>query len=285
MLTYGITINQITVIAGLCLIIAFFFYFYSAYKFVTQESKQSLLDYSKTTILPVVQKMPSKWFDWIKYIFIIGVFSIIKENTHDLYLSVIISISYLAILIDTYIFVHGLYFDTIFTPVDIRITQLESIYAEASNVLNERERINNEIERTKIKLDECKKIAKKNDDTLNAKRRQLDQRKYLHIGADKEQKILQEFIEDIDLKSKRNNENIHDLEVNIDNLSESIKAMFHYNELKSMLDKAKGSTISIKKMLRILGFFTALFITFYIYGLINYLIPLYLLYHLDKSVS
>lgn len=51
---------------------------------------------------------PSKWFDWLKWILIIGAISAIEKQSPDEYLGTIIYISYMAILIDSFYYVYNI---------------------------------------------------------------------------------------------------------------------------------------------------------------------------------
>ncbi len=53
---------------------------------------------------------PSKWFDWLKWVLIIGAISAIEKQKPDEYLGIIIYISYAAILIDSYYYVYNIFY-------------------------------------------------------------------------------------------------------------------------------------------------------------------------------
>jgi hypothetical protein len=62
---------------------------------------------SKINNFGFLSKMPSKWFDWLKCVLIIGSFSYIEQENPNSLLNIIISISYFALLFDSYIFIYN----------------------------------------------------------------------------------------------------------------------------------------------------------------------------------
>jgi hypothetical protein len=69
----------------------------------TVESILQEITKKKRTLISALSRLPSKWFDWLKWILIIGAFSIIEKKQQDSYLEYIIFLSYAAVLLDTYI--------------------------------------------------------------------------------------------------------------------------------------------------------------------------------------
>lgn len=65
-------------------------------------------DYLKTIFKDIDHKdlllnFSSKWFDWLKWMLIIGSISLVESKIHDIYLTAIIYVSYGALLLNLYI--------------------------------------------------------------------------------------------------------------------------------------------------------------------------------------
>lgn len=81
--------------------------------------------------------IPNKWFDWLKWVLIIGFFSYIQQSYSDIYLDVIIYISYLTIFIDSFNFIYNSASEFFSKPVDAIASDIEAIESDLDDAANE----------------------------------------------------------------------------------------------------------------------------------------------------
>jgi hypothetical protein len=99
-----------------CLII---FIYIASYKLNVGFLKISKLDFLRISVLYILSKLPSKWFDWLKWILIISAFSYIEKQNSDFYLMMVIYISYVAIFIDSYNFFYISIITIVYKPMTV----------------------------------------------------------------------------------------------------------------------------------------------------------------------
>lgn len=104
--------NNIILPGGIIFIILFILspfiiFYYGLYRLNIVFGKISIIYYLKVTILEILPKLPSKWFDWLKFVLIIGALSLLNFNYKNGIIMLIIYISYLALFLDFYFFIYN----------------------------------------------------------------------------------------------------------------------------------------------------------------------------------
>lgn len=240
--------------------VAFIFLFYISYKANTKYSNNSLIDYLKTTIFSVTQKLPLKWFDWMKFILIIGAFSVFEEKSHDQYLQIIIVISYAAILFDSYNFMYNSYNDIFCRPTyaffrylnDNKIKQSDDLLKQLDDTIKQS---NDEIRQSDDEIRQSDDIIKQYEDTME---RMLIERKISSEDLQKQKDKLQKLTDELQERKDGLQKGKIDLQKRKDELEKYI--------------------CSMEKSLPIVGLIFSAAITFSIYLLVNYLVEIYIVY-------
>lgn len=129
-------------------------------------SKMSIKDYVRNITAEPILKLPLKWFDWLKFVIIIGTLSALNTTYNDKYIFIIIYISYLAMFFDFYYFIYNFANTAIHkTEADFvdRMTKDYNYYIRAgilTLVQKEKGLISEEIEKDES-MDEIKEDIKK----------------------------------------------------------------------------------------------------------------------------
>ena len=109
------------------------------------------------------QYLPIKWFEWLKWVLIIGAISIIGEDTPDILLQSIILISYIAIAMDSYHTIYKLFLSLFYINID---NSLKSLY----NRLDELEEFIKSVDELKLLAGTVELYSKEARETIiNAK--------------------------------------------------------------------------------------------------------------------
>jgi hypothetical protein len=128
----SISLNKIFLIMDILLILSTMFIYFIVFKEYKKLFDISAKNYIINTISEAMIKLPIKWFDWLKFVIIIGTLSALNIIYNDKYILLIIYISYVAMFFDLYYFIYDFTSIAIQKPaadcLNKNITNLEVLF-------------------------------------------------------------------------------------------------------------------------------------------------------------
>jgi len=94
----------------------------------------TIVRYFATTALRLLPSLPQKWFNLLKWVLTIGVISYIYKNNPDMYLGVILGISYILFCIDFYYSIKSLIDNYIQAPLFYYLNRIHDVMKKMRDI-------------------------------------------------------------------------------------------------------------------------------------------------------